>query len=64
VLSEANDTETVCEGSTNLRAAVFCRGDLDINPMTLKLEGDLDTLNKYTHTTATDSPTMTPVFAV
>jgi len=45
--------ETVCtvsEGSTYLRAVAFRCCDLDINPMTLKLEGDLDILKMYLHT--------------
>jgi len=29
---------------------LFCRRDLDINPMTLKLDGDLDILKMYLHT--------------
>jgi len=40
----------VSEGSTYLRAAGFCCRDLDINPMTLKLEGDLDILKMHLHT--------------
>jgi len=28
---------------------LFCDCDLDINPMTLKLEGDLDILKTYLH---------------
>jgi len=39
----------VCHGSTNLRAAGFCDRDLEIKPMTLKLEGDLDILKMYLH---------------
>jgi len=34
----------VSEGSTNLRAAAFCCRDLDLKPMTLKLDPDLDIL--------------------
>jgi len=30
--------------------AAFCGCDLDINPTTLKLEGDLDILKMYVHT--------------
>jgi len=40
----------VSVGSTNLRAAAFCDRDLEINPMTLKLQGDLDILTMYLHT--------------
>jgi len=40
----------VSEESTYLHAAIFRRCDLDINPMTLKLEGDLDILKMYLHT--------------
>jgi len=40
----------VSKGSTDLRAATFCNCDLEINPMTLKLEGDLDILKIYLHT--------------
>jgi len=29
---------------------LFCLRDLDINPMTLNLEGDLDILKMYLHT--------------
>jgi len=29
---------------------LFCDRDLEINPMTLKLEGDRDTLKIYPHT--------------
>jgi len=36
--------EPVSEGSTYLRTAAFSPCDLDINPMTLKLERDLDIL--------------------
>jgi len=39
----------VSEGSTYLRAATFLCRDLDINPVTLKLEGDLDILKMYLH---------------
>jgi len=41
---------TVFEGSTNLRAVAFCDRDLEVNAMTLKLEGDLDILKMYLHT--------------
>jgi len=37
------------QGSTYLHADTFCYCDLDINPMTLKLEGDLDILKMYLH---------------
>jgi len=40
----------VPEESTNLSAAAFCNPDLEINPMTLKLEGDRDILKTYSHT--------------
>jgi len=29
---------------------LFCCRDLDVNPMTLKIEGDLDILKTYLHT--------------
>jgi len=29
---------------------LFCNGELEINPMTLKLENDLDILKMYIHT--------------
>jgi len=34
-------------GSTNLRVAVVCNRDFEINPIILKPEDDLDILNKY-----------------
>jgi len=40
--SKAINNQTVFEGSTNLRATAFCVHDLEINSMTLDLEGDLD----------------------
>jgi len=39
----------VSDGSTNLRTAAFCDRDLELNPMTLKLEDDLDILKMYLH---------------
>jgi len=39
------------EGSTYLCIQpLFCCCDLDINPMTLKFEGDLDIVKMYLHT--------------
>jgi len=40
----------VSEESTYLLAPLFCFRDLDINHMTLKLEGDLDILKRYLYT--------------
>jgi len=40
----------VSERSTNLRADAVLRRDLEINAMTLKLEGDVDILKMYLHT--------------
>jgi len=39
----------VSEGSTNLRAAVFCCHDLDVGPMTLKMDRNIDILKTYLH---------------
>jgi len=43
-------SQAVSEGSTNLRAAVFCWRDLDLGPMTLKLDRDIDILKTYLNT--------------
>jgi len=40
----------VPEGAHTCAQPLFCFRDLDINPMTLKLEGDLDILKMYLHT--------------
>jgi len=37
-------------GAQTCALPLFCDRDLDINPMTLKLEGDLDILKMYVHT--------------
>jgi len=37
-------------GAQTCALPLFCNHDLDINPMTLKLEGDLDVLKTYHHT--------------
>jgi len=47
---QPNNNSSVSERSTYLRAAAFCRRDLDSNPMTLELEGDLDILKMYLDT--------------
>jgi len=40
----------MCEEAQTYALPLFCDHDLDINPMTLKLEGDLDILKMYPHT--------------
>jgi len=47
--TKSNPTLNCVRRSTYLRAAVFCCRYLDMNPMTLKLEGDLDILKMYPH---------------
>jgi len=43
----AATNKTVSAGSTNLRTAVFCRHDLDLGPLTLKLYQGIDILKLY-----------------
>jgi len=47
-----NNTELNCSprGAYTCVWLLFCCCDLDINPMTLKLESDLDILKMYFHT--------------
>jgi len=50
-LSEIQKLIKLCpRGAQTCALPLFCDRDLEINPMTLKLEGDLDILKTYPHT--------------
>jgi len=49
---KAMKIKTVSElpmGAQTCMLPLFCNRDLEINPVTLKLEGDLDILKMYSH---------------
>jgi len=56
MLTTVNGSETTIKiklcptGAQTCALPLFCDRDLEINPMTLKLEGDLDILKMYRHT--------------
>jgi len=49
-MGQRNNIKLCPSGAQTCALPLFCNSDLEINPMTLKVKGDLDVLKMYLHT--------------